>query len=500
MAIDTTASTVATNALQAIPFSSLIGGPLDACVQAQAQAARTSYEFINQVGLTVDPITGEKKAINVTFQYNNQGQLATLVVPLIAIVPIPYLGINTVEIDFIANISASSSSVSETSSDSELGVDVTAEAALSVGPFSLKINANANYSSKQHSKASQDSKYSVEYTMGVKVQGGSTDMPAGLATVLNILQGSITSTSPNELMMLSANSLDINKQRSGTMQVTIHNNQGLVVPGVEVALTVLEKDSPFKALGLAMGKTPAQIRENIRSGKSFTIVEKSYSHYYGLPGRIRLSAHDENRQLLAAAGSILRNGAGVNGDGQTIVGTTDKNGTVIFKFELREDVFQGNESLTGKLKFASEIPMPGADGKFRLQPEVEEVPYFIIPFGPTLTLSASVTKVNFAGTAGEEHKIIITAIDDMSVHMANMLITTSVTLDQGDLNSVFENITVSPKAPDTTPNKQTATGLTGDDGQVTFTYKLAAAATKSNAGVISFDCSGLVLDVPLTIK
>lgn len=121
MAIDTTPSTVATNALQAIPFSSLIGGPLDACVQAQAQAARTSYEFINQVGLTVDPITGEKKAINVTFQYNNQGQLATLVVPLIAIVPIPYLGINTVEIDFLANISASSSNVSETSSDFRTG-------------------------------------------------------------------------------------------------------------------------------------------------------------------------------------------------------------------------------------------------------------------------------------------------------------------------------------------------------------------------------------------
>ena len=202
MAIDPTPSTVATNALQAIPFSSLIGGPLDACVQAQAQAARTSYEFITGVGLTIDPITGEQKTINITFQYNNQGQLATLVVPLIAIVPIPYLGINTVEIDFLANISASSSSVAETTSDTELGVDVSAEAALTVGPFSLKITANANYSSKQHSKASQDSKYSVEYTMGVKVQGGSTDMPAGLAAVLNILQGSITSTSPNDLMQL----------------------------------------------------------------------------------------------------------------------------------------------------------------------------------------------------------------------------------------------------------------------------------------------------------
>jgi Protein of unknown function (DUF2589) len=379
MAIDTTPSTVATNALQVIPFSSLIGGPLDACVRAQAQAAKTSYEFINQVGLTVDPITGEQKAINVTFQYNNQGQLATLVVPLIAIVPIPYLGINTVEIDFLANITASSSSVSETSSDTELGVDVTAEAALTVGPFSLKINANANYSSKQHSKASQDSKYSVEYTMGVKVQGGSTDMPAGLAAVLNILQGSITSTSPNELMMFSSKSLDIDKQRSGTMQVTIHNNQGLVVPGVQVILSVVDTPSPFKKLDLAVGKTPEQIMRNIRNGTGFTIVEKSYAHYYG-SNNIRLRAHNESRQLLGAIGGSLKSRA-LLGDEQTIVGTTDKNGAVIFRAELKEDVFQGNLNLSGKLHFETEIPMPGKDGKFRMQPEVQEIPYFIIPFG-----------------------------------------------------------------------------------------------------------------------
>ncbi len=498
MAIDTTPSTVATNALQAIPFSSLIGGPLDACVQAQAQAARTSYEFINQVGLTVDPITGEKKAINVTFQYNNQGQLATLVVPLIAIVPIPYLGINTVEIDFLANISASSSNVSETSSDSELGVDVTAEAALSVGPFSLKINANANYSSKQHSKASQDFKYSVEYTMGVKVQGGSTDMPAGLATVLNILQGSITSTSPNDLMKFSARSLDVDKQRSGTMQITIHNNQGLVVPGVSVVLTVLEDPSPFKTLALAAGKTPEQMLHNIRNGTGFTIVEKSYAHYYGLPGsNIRLRAHNEKRQLLAAIGSTL---ASDDPTKQTIVGITDKNGTVIFRLELKEDVFQGNESLSGKLLFQSEIPMPGRDGKFRMQPEVQEVPYFIIPFGPTLSLTPSLTKVTFAGTSGETHTITITAYDDMSDPMSDLVIETVVTLNSGNVNDVFAPIVVENKQEVGTPDKRAASGKTGSDGTVSFTYKLAQAASDSFKGTISFKYESLVLDVPLTIN
>ena len=42
MAIDTTPSQVATSALQAIPFGSMIGGPLKACIEAQAMAAQTS--------------------------------------------------------------------------------------------------------------------------------------------------------------------------------------------------------------------------------------------------------------------------------------------------------------------------------------------------------------------------------------------------------------------------------------------------------------------------
>ena len=51
MAIDTTPSQVATSALQAIPFGSMIGGPLNACIEAQAMAAQTSWQFIQEVGL-----------------------------------------------------------------------------------------------------------------------------------------------------------------------------------------------------------------------------------------------------------------------------------------------------------------------------------------------------------------------------------------------------------------------------------------------------------------
>ena len=79
--LDTTPSLVATNALQSIPFGSIIGAPLSACIEAQAKAAKTSWEFIKEVGLT-DTKDGGKQAIYVSFEFRQNGRSTTLSVPL----------------------------------------------------------------------------------------------------------------------------------------------------------------------------------------------------------------------------------------------------------------------------------------------------------------------------------------------------------------------------------------------------------------------------------
>lgn len=247
MAIDTTPSTVATNALQAIPFSSLIGGPLDAAIKAQAMAAKTSWEFIQQVGLNTDATTGKKEAVNVTFFYNKNGQMTKLIVPILTIVPIPYIAIDDIQINFKANISASSSSVSETSDSTSMDAGGSAKASFGIGPFSVSAEFKANYSSKKDSKAAQDSKYSVEYTMDLAVHAGQSDMPAGLATVLNILQSSITDANKDGSFIFSPAKplLDATKlPASGafTLPITanIKDENGLVVAGKEIKLTVVQ--------------------------------------------------------------------------------------------------------------------------------------------------------------------------------------------------------------------------------------------------------------------
>jgi Protein of unknown function (DUF2589) len=246
MAIDTAPSRVATGALQAIPFQSLIGGPLDACIKAEALAAQTSWEFIKEVGLETNPQTGEKKAVSVAFQYQKGGQMVNLNVPLLTIVPIPYISIDDVTIDFKANISAGSSSINETSSSSSLDAGGSAQIGFGIGPFSLKADFHANYSSKKDSKATQESKYSVEYTMDIHVGASQASMPAGLASVLNLLQSSIDEVPAGGAFSLSpvGVTLDISSPTvSAGVEATVRNRSGLLTKDAMVAFEITDANS-----------------------------------------------------------------------------------------------------------------------------------------------------------------------------------------------------------------------------------------------------------------
>lgn len=197
MIIDKTPSQVVTNSLQAIPFSSLIGGPLNACIEAQAMAARRTWEFIQEAGLETDPETGEEKAVNVSFSFMQGGRMMQLDVPLLTIVPIPYIAIHSVDISFKASISASTSASSEDAESTSKGGGVGMNGGVKTGLFNVDAKFNASYSSKKDSKATSESKYCVEYTMDVAVKAGQDSMPAGLAKILEILGNSLNvSASP----------------------------------------------------------------------------------------------------------------------------------------------------------------------------------------------------------------------------------------------------------------------------------------------------------------
>lgn len=197
----------ATRALGALPFGNIVGGPLVAAVNAQAQAARSSVEFIESVGFNeVETTIGEgddKKTTvhtevrTVTFKYQSGNEQVDLVVPILTIVPIPFIRIDDMTIQFKANISAEATTTSNTESSRDIDVDASASGSYTAGPWAARADFNASYSSKKDSTSSANSKYAVEYTMDVYVHAVQDDMPAGLNKVLNMLTESIHVSSNN---------------------------------------------------------------------------------------------------------------------------------------------------------------------------------------------------------------------------------------------------------------------------------------------------------------
>jgi hypothetical protein len=188
-----------TDLLGQIPFGAIIGGPLKAAVDAQGAAALACYDFIRNVGFeTVDEGTTKRtKVREITFLFERAGEGANppkstvkLTVPLLTIMPLPFIRIESMTVNFKASISAVDSREQSTSS-SQAG-QLNGEAVLGFGPF--KLNLGGSVSSKKDSTATNTSKYSVEHTMDISMHAVQDDMPAGLAKILSIMTDAIAVT------------------------------------------------------------------------------------------------------------------------------------------------------------------------------------------------------------------------------------------------------------------------------------------------------------------
>lgn len=173
--------------LQALPFGSLIGGPLDAAIEAQGRAALSSVNFIRSIGFNED-----NSVQNITFTAKKGDQETEITVPLLTIVPIPFIRIDEMTIDFKANITSSNESADKTVSS----VNKEAKVSASARYLFFKANLEASISSKKDSESTKSSKYAVETTIDVHVHAVQDELPAGLSKMLNILADTIQAPIP----------------------------------------------------------------------------------------------------------------------------------------------------------------------------------------------------------------------------------------------------------------------------------------------------------------
>lgn len=183
-----------TSTLESLPFYNLIGGPLNACIRAQADAALTTVNFIKSVGLEQEK-DGVTEAIYVHFTFVQNGRKVTISVPLLTIVPIPYIAINSIDIKFKATVSG----VETDSFSSDFSSQYNEDYSRNYKSWNKRktTSLKSSFSSKRDSKCTQDSSFSVESTIDVEVHAGQESMPAGMAKVLEMLGAAMDLVSPD---------------------------------------------------------------------------------------------------------------------------------------------------------------------------------------------------------------------------------------------------------------------------------------------------------------
>lgn len=184
-------STNLTAELNNIDFRTMIGGPLQAAVDAQVASSLATVDFINKVGFTtpVDaagaPVPGARREVvmvdfsHVRHDVDDSGAVVdrnvVLKVPLLAMLPIPSLRIDHVIIDFNVKLN----SVETAGTSDELGVKADAKGGW--GPVSFKVSAS------YQRKTTSNVEVKKEYALNVNVKAVQDELPAGLEKILAML-------------------------------------------------------------------------------------------------------------------------------------------------------------------------------------------------------------------------------------------------------------------------------------------------------------------------
>jgi hypothetical protein len=183
--------------LSSIDFQAMIGGPLNAVIKAQALAAQTSVDFIKSVGFNAsDAATDPGKPTMVTFTYDkpveskdSNGNIITtptpfnLTVPILTMLPIPFIRVEEVTIDFNAKINSVVESTTASSSDLNVSLGVKG----GWGPVSAELKCS--YSNKK--STSSTDKTERTYSLIIHVRAVQDELPAGMEKLLSILENSI---------------------------------------------------------------------------------------------------------------------------------------------------------------------------------------------------------------------------------------------------------------------------------------------------------------------
>lgn len=166
-----------------LDMEQLIGGPLSAAASASSQLANSTADFINKVGFDAD---GKVRTVAFAYQQRSVNEDGTsnldemkVDVPMLAIVPIPNLQID--EVNILFDMEVKQSERSESSKD--LSASMTGSMNLGI----IKVSVTGSVSA--HSSNTRSSDNSAKYHVDVRATNHGT--PEGLARVLDMMAANV---------------------------------------------------------------------------------------------------------------------------------------------------------------------------------------------------------------------------------------------------------------------------------------------------------------------
>lgn len=175
--------------LQSLPFHQIIGAPLLAIVEGQAQAAQATAEFIERVGFKPKE-DGEENEIGdlrmVSFSYQKpdfDGEMKTykLELPLLSIVPIPSIEVKEAEMEFNIKVT----DTQNVKIQSQIGEEE-AESGHYLSKNRVEFRATMG---KMDSSESRNT--DIQMKVKMKVERG--DLPVGVQQLFRVMEQSINS-------------------------------------------------------------------------------------------------------------------------------------------------------------------------------------------------------------------------------------------------------------------------------------------------------------------
>jgi hypothetical protein len=158
-----------------VTLAQTLGSILTSLVEAQAQSARTTVEFVNEVGFVTDPVDATERVRMVQFRYHKLDENGVrsefqVEIPLLGMMEIPLISIQRARIEFDYNVTST-------------GVPPASETPV-FGPFKPLTGAIIKGTIAPRSSTEGSERASLKVTVEIERAG----LPIGLERTLNMLE------------------------------------------------------------------------------------------------------------------------------------------------------------------------------------------------------------------------------------------------------------------------------------------------------------------------